>query len=81
MTSKDPASSAGRVSAPALPIPVGLALRLIATVRTPGKVGVFDLRRLCRYRGIRSWNGKRVSFLNRAELLAVHEHHGGLPNA
>jgi len=63
------------------PISIGLALGLLASVKPPGRLGVFDLRRLCRYRGIRSWNGKGVSFLKRAELLAVLEHHGGLPNA
>ena len=63
------------------PISIGLALALIATVRPPGKLGVYAMRRICRYRGIRSWNGKGIGHLKRAELLAVLEHHGGLPNA
>lgn len=63
------------------PISVGLALALLSTVKPPGKLGVYALRRIARYRGIRSWNGKGVSFLKRSELIAVLEHHGGLPNA
>lgn len=57
-------------------ISIGLALALLATVKPPGKLGVYDLRRLARYRGIRSWNGKGIGHLKRAELLAVLEQHG-----
>ena len=58
-------------------ISVGLALGLLATVKPPGKLGVYALRRICRYRGIRSWEGRSINKLRRAQLLAVLERHGG----
>ena len=60
------------------PISIGLALGLLATVKPPGKVGVYDLRRQARYRGIKSWEGTGVGHLRRAQLLEALAHHGGL---
>lgn len=60
-------------------ISVGLALGLLATVKPPQKLGVYAMRRLCRYRGVKSWHGRYVSHLSRAELIAALRHHGGLP--
>ena len=59
-------------------ISIGLALGLLATVKPPGKLGVYDLRRLCRYRGVRSWEGTGIGHLRRAQLLEALAHHGGL---
>lgn len=62
-------------------ISVGLALALIATVKPPGGLDVYALRRQCRYRGIRSWEGRSISRLRREQLLTVLERHGGPADA